>query len=111
MTTLTGGHFQNFLAQPLANGYLLLQLSHDAQATGSVQVVAGPNIRVPLDANGSVSGVINVWANGDLTPTTTFYFVQVFAADGTVQSSPQLLKLTIPSGATYNLDNWIPLSP
>ena len=58
---ITGGAFQDFEGNVLANGYLTMQLSHDEQeAVDPGEVVAGLILRVPLDANGNVAGTVYV---------------------------------------------------
>lgn len=109
MTQLTGGAFQDPLGNPLVNGYLLLQLNQDAQYAASNQLVFGGRpIRIQLDANGNVAGTQSVFANGDLTPNTTFYFINVYSQSGILQNNPSPLTITIPSGSTYNLGTWVP---
>lgn len=109
MTQLTGGAFQDPLGNPLANGYLLLQLNQDAQyATSNQLVFGGVAIRIQLDANGNVASTQSVWANGDLTPAGTFYYINVYNSKGVLQNNPTPLTITIPSGSTYNLGLWIP---
>ena len=52
---IEGGLFQNFEGAPLANGTLLVQLSHDEQETVDPGLVTGyPKITIALDSNGNI---------------------------------------------------------
>ena len=111
MNTLVGGNFQTFLGQPLSNGYLVLELSHDGQGSGNTQIVAGTKVTVPLDNTGNVAGTgVSIWANDTLLPSGSFYWVEVHASDGRIVSSPQRIKLTVTSTPSpFNLGvNWVP---
>lgn len=109
LNQLTGGAFQDAFGNPLASGYLLLTLSHDEQGASSSQVVGGLTVRVPLDNTGNVVPNISVWANDTLTPSGSFYLVQIFKADGKLVSSPGLQLTVTSSPSPFNLGtNWTP---
>jgi hypothetical protein len=65
---------------PLANGYLTLQLTADAIYTGA-QVSAGIKTKIMLDGSGSFSDN-NTIPNDSMTPSTTRYFAVAYASDG-----------------------------
>ena len=68
---------------PLANGYLVMQLSHDGQSGTPNQVVSGLKQRVTLNASGQISPAVAIYSNTGLLPANTFYRITVYAADGT----------------------------
>lgn len=103
---IQGGGYQDNGGNPLANGYLTFQLSHDAQyQTGGVQIVGGIAQRVQLDGNGNVptSPAAFVYSNDVLAPAGTYYIVNAYKSDGTsawratqrwtLSSSPNPLSL------------------
>jgi len=110
--TIIGGAFSDFQGGPLANGYLVMELSHDAQQTDTPgEIVAGLKIRVPLDNNGNVAGTVLVWPTDQLLPSGNFYIVNAYRSDGTkAWAYPQ--NLTVPSSPSpYNIGNWVPTNP
>jgi hypothetical protein len=108
MTRLTGGLFQDQSGTPLINGYLLWELSADCRVTATNQVLASGQVcRILLDMIGSVGGNQSLWSNADLTPVDTHYLVRLFDYQGSaLWSSPQ--RITIPSGASYDLGLFVP---
>jgi hypothetical protein len=107
-TQLIGGGFQDLEGNPLALGFLTMELSQDEVATGVGQVGFGIKIRVPLDGSGNVSGTVLVWGNDDLTPVNSYYTVNAFTAKGQLAWGPQYQVVV--SGATFDLGTWIPNS-
>ena len=83
---------------PLSNGYLLLQLSHDGNFSNSNQVVGGFRLRVALNSSGQTSAPVAIYSNTGLTPANSFYFITIYAADGT-EVVPRS-KVTIPNTPT-----------
>ncbi len=82
--TLSGGAFETFEGQPLAFGYLIMQLSHDAEyVAGPYQIAAGIKLRIPLDVNGNILPTVNVWSNDVISPPGSYYDVMAYEADGT----------------------------
>jgi hypothetical protein len=79
--TITGT-FLNAQGVPLANGYLVFQLSHDGKSGTPNQVVSGLNLRVTLNSNGQISPAVAIYSNTGLLPAGSFYFVTVYAEDG-----------------------------
>lgn len=83
---IQGGGFQDSGGNPLANGFLTFQLSHDAQySTGGVQITGGITQRVQLDGIGNVptSPATFIYSNDVLAPGGTYYIVNAFRRDGT----------------------------
>ena len=68
---------------PLANGYLVMRLSHDGQSATPNQVVSGLTQRVTLNSSGQISPAVAIYSNTGLLPANTFYRITVYAADGT----------------------------
>lgn len=105
--TITGGGFQNSLGNPLADGYLIFQLSQDARVATNQQVVAGYKVTIPLDSSGNGSG--SIWANDVLSPAGTFYNVSAYSAEGQLVWGPNPQQvLSTPS--PFNIGAWIPAS-
>lgn len=76
-------HFETSEGVPVANGYVLIRLSQDAQVPSlPAQICAGISSRIDLDENGDTEGQSVVWANSALLPSGTFYLVDVFTAQG-----------------------------
>lgn len=112
---IIGGPFQDALGNPLANGYLVFQLQHDATVSGAVngQIVGGISIRVPLDVNGFIQGTVSgspikIWPNDILRPGNTSYIVWAYDANNRLAfDNPQVQQvLSVPS--PYNINNWTP---
>lgn len=112
--TLKNGGFTDFEGNPLASGYLLLQLSHDeSYSVGPNQVVGGLKLQINLDANGNipVSPATLVYSNDVLTPSGSVYYVRAFKADGTeAWASPQIWNLAA-SPNPLDVGTIAPLSP
>lgn len=76
------GTWQNVDGNPLANGYLLMHITDDAQIPTVGQISSLIKFKVTLDANGSILGTVNIWPNNVLNPATTQYVVQAYSAAG-----------------------------
>lgn len=112
LNRISGGLFRDFEGTPLSSGYLIMELSHDEQDTAALaQVVAGLKIRVPLDNNGNIAGVVNVEVNSTLLPANSYYIVNAYRNDGTkAWKAAQFVQ--VPASPTpYNVGNWIPTNP
>lgn len=109
LNQLTGGAFQDSLGVVLASGYLLLELSQDAQVNTSTQVVSGYIVRISLDANGNVatSPAQLVWPNDVLSPAGTFYNVSVYNAQGQLVWGPNAQQV-LSSPSPFNIGTWVP---
>ena len=80
--TITGT-FVDPQGNPLANGYLVMRLSHDGQSGTPNQVVSGLTQRITLNSSGQINPAVAIYSNTGLLPANTFYRVTVYAADGT----------------------------
>lgn len=115
LVQIQGGSFQSFEGDPLANGYLVVELSHDEQDTGPTpptQVVAGLRQTILLDTNGGIpsSPAVKVHANSTLNPANSFYSVMAFKQNGTqAWRAPQYW--TIPNTDPYDVGNIVPNNP
>lgn len=103
---LTGGGFQDFAGNPLANGYLEFTLSTDTNV-GGIYVCSGVTVRVQLDAEGNVqeSPAQNIWGNDAMSPVS-YYRVTGYAANGQPVWGPNNQKIT--GSGTFELGMWIP---
>lgn len=106
---LSGGAFQDCLGGVLANGYLIMELSQDAQVNGSTQVVAGYKVQITLDASGNVkaSPAQSVWPNDVLSPANTFYIVSAFTENGQLVWGPNPQQV-FSSPSPYDIGAWVP---
>lgn len=104
---LIGGHFQDAEGNVLANGYLKMKLSQDANV-GGVNVAAGVEITIQLDASGDVvsSPAQSVWGNDALSPVNTFYRVTAFTASGQPVWGPNNQQVL--GSGTFDLSTWVP---
>ncbi len=109
---ITGGAFQDFEGNVLANGYLTMQLSHDeGESVDPGQVVGGLSLRVPLDPFGNIAGTVLVWPNDQLNPANSYYVVNAYRRDGTqAWLSPQFQTVTT-SPSPFNVGAWVPNNP
>jgi hypothetical protein len=109
---LINGNFQDAEGNVLALGNLVLELSQDEQLSSLAgQVASGIKITISLNSSGSVSTSPpqSVWPTDVMNPSGASYTVWAYTAEGQLAWGPNY-GLTIPSGATYDLDNWVPNS-
>lgn len=106
---LAGGAFQDCLGNVLANGYLVMELSQDAQVNGSTQVVSGYKVQIQLDGSGNVktSPAQSVWPNNVLSPASTFYIVSAFTQNGQLVWGPNPQQV-LGSPSPYDIGAWVP---
>lgn len=103
---IVGGAFQDAAGNPLNGGSVTFRLSTDAVASGT-QVSAPILTSAVLDANGNISGTVNIWPNDQLNPTTTVYRIKVYTVTGLLAWQSEN---TIPSGAgTFDIGTLTPL--
>lgn len=76
LVQLIGGNFADFAGNPVENGILWLTLSADSIEGGNIFGPFAP-AKILLDATGSVLGVQFIYANDDLLPAGSFYWVEV----------------------------------
>lgn len=110
---IIGGPFQDPLGNPLSNGFLLMQLQHDAVALGTGQIIGNVAVRVPLDANGFIQGTVTgnpvfIWPTNVLLPSGTLYTVWAYDASNKLAwDNPQIQPVnSVPS--PFNVNAWIP---
>jgi hypothetical protein len=109
---LSGGAFQDALGNVVANGYIIMQLSQDAQVTGAspeIQITAGRTLKINLDSSGNIaaSPAQYAWPNDVLTPANTYYTVAVYTASGQLVWGPNAQQvLSTPS--PYDVGLWSP---
>jgi hypothetical protein len=115
---LIGGHFQDAMGNVLAEGSLTMELVQDEQLSSSTgQVCGGIKITIPLDEEGNVFGTSGdesepnqyVWPTDVMTPSGASYTVWGYTAEGELAWGPNY-NLLVPSGSTFDVDNWIPNS-
>jgi len=106
---ITGGGFQNAIGALLANGYILFELSQDAQVNGTTQITAGFTVQVDLDSSGNVitSPAQQVWPNDVLSPGGTFYNVSVYSATGQLVWGPNAQQV-LSSPSPFVIGAWVP---
>ena len=105
-TELIGGGFQDSEGNALANGYLKMHLSQDCTVTGVGNICSGIDITIQLDSNGNAVAGQYVWSNLVLSPQNNYYRVTGYSAAGQKAWGPN--NQQVGSGATYNLDLWVP---
>ena len=110
---IIGGPFQDALGNPLADGYLMMQLQHDAVVPTIGLVAGGIAVRVPLDGSGYVQGTVTgapiyAWPNDILLPSGGTYIVWAYdASNRFVWDNPQIQSIkSTPS--PFNINAWVP---
>ena len=110
---LEGGHFQDASGNILEFGTLRMKLVQDEQLSSSTgQVCGGIDVLISLDVNGSVSVspiAQYVWPTDVMAPSGASYTVWGYSAEGQLAWGPNY-GLLVPSGATFDLDAWVPNS-
>jgi hypothetical protein len=106
---LSGGAFQDSNGAIIANGYLLFELSQDAQVNTTEQICAGYKVKVLLDSNGNIqaSPAQYMWPNDVLTPAGTFYLVSGYTAQGQLVWGPNAQQV-FSTPSPYNVGLWTP---
>ena len=107
---ITSGYFHNLEGDPLADGYLLFELSQDCIVNTTTMICAGFSIQVPLNASGSVVSS-PLWPVDVLTPIypslPLFYTVTAYSAAGQKVWGPYSQSVNS-SPRPFNLGTWIP---
>ena len=82
--------FQDGAGNVLASGTLVLRLNTMASAQGAGGGQIEPiDVVIPLTTTGLIAGApINLWANDQLTPTTTFYTARLYTSGGLLVGGP-----------------------
>jgi hypothetical protein len=110
---LIGGPFQDALGNALSNGYLIMQLQHDAVALNTGQIVGNLSVKIPLDINGYIQGTvvgapIFVWPNSILLPANGNYIIWAYSSTNQlVWDNPQVQQV-LSSPSPFNVNAWIP---
>jgi len=110
---IIGGPFQDALGNALSDGYLIMQLQHDAVALNTGQIVGGKSVVIPLDINGYIQGTVTgapvyIWPNNVLLPSTTTYIVWAYdSVNRPVWDNPQIQTVSN-SPSPFNVNAWIP---
>jgi hypothetical protein len=104
---IAGGGFQDAEGNPLASGYLIFQLSQDAQVNGTTEITAGSKLNIPLDGSGNVLGTPSIWPNDVIAPANTFYIVSAYSENGQLVWGPNAQQvLSTPS--PFSIGAWVP---
>jgi hypothetical protein len=109
---IIGGPFQDALGNPLSNGYLVMQLQHDAVALNSGQIMGNVSVHIPLDINGRIQGTVSgapvfVWPNSALLPAGGNYLIWAYTSIGQLAwDNPQVQ--VVGSANPFNVNTWIP---
>ena len=108
---IIGGAFQDPAGNPLANGYLLFELSQDGLVNGSSQIAAGREIKITLDTNGNVvaSPAQYLWPNDVIIPINTFYTVSAYTSSGQLVWGPNSQQV-LSSPSPFDITAWVPAS-
>ena len=118
LVKLINGNFQDFEGNIVANGSLKLEISQDEQLSSSTgQLCGGRTVSIPLDASGNILGSSTspsgpaqyVYPTDAMVPINASYTGWVYTAQGQLVWGPNY-GLLVPSGATFNVDNWVPNS-
>jgi hypothetical protein len=107
MITLTGGSFQDSNGTVLAGGTVAMRLSQDAVVASPPygQVTANETITFSLNSYGNFvsSPLCQIWSNAELSPTSTFYFVDAYDATG-IKANRDVILWSFPQGAGSTVD-------
>lgn len=113
-TPIQGGGFQDCLGNPVANGRLIMILSQPAldSLSNSIQVCSGEELVYALDASGDIITTDNplIWANVNLTPSTTYYMARVYTKGGQLAWGPNAITVAL-SGSVVDVSDWVPGNP
>lgn len=86
---------------PVANGYLIINLSKDVTSP-SGPVAAKLKAKVMLDENGEITGNPQFWTSEDLIPNDSYYITVVYTATGERIAGP-LNILVVPLSGGFGL--------
>jgi len=97
--------FQNSSGTVVANGFLRLQLSQNAEITSGGGQVTNQPLFLALDSSGKITSQA-IWFNDELTPSGTVYSAQLFGSNGLLLI--QDLGYWSISGASADLSAMVP---
>lgn len=109
---IVGGPFQDALGNALSNGYLIMQLQHDAASSGAAQIAGNISVKVPLDVNGYIEGTVigtpvYIWPNSILVPGGGNYLVWLYTSTNQLAwDNPQVQ--TVADTNPFNVNTWVP---
>ena len=106
---IVGGSFQDLLGNPIAYGYLKLELAQTGPVVGASEICDMSAVMLALDASGniSVSPPQYVWPNDADSGVITYYRASVYSATGQLvwgPNSQRVLSTTSP----FNVGTWVP---
>lgn len=105
---LAGGNWQDAEGNELANGYLVMTLSQDAQANQNTQISGGRKIHIFLDGAGNVITAPGqfVWGNDVLSPVGTYYTVEAYTENGQLVWR-EIVQVTS-NTSEFDVGTWVP---
>lgn len=74
---------------PVVNGYITIRLNMDGTSTD--EAVNSKFTRISLDANGALVGNPQFVTNASISPTGTYYIVNVYKANGQLIGGPLIM--------------------
>ncbi len=83
--------FVNPDGTPVANGYIRIRLNQDGSVNNTQ--IQSSFTQIPLDSNGTIVGSPVFWTNASISPSGTYYVLQVYAASGQLISGPSRLTV------------------
>jgi hypothetical protein len=106
---IIGGAFQDATGNPLANGYLLMELSQDGQVNSNTEIAAGFKLKIPLDSSGNIitSPAQFVWPNDVISPANTFYIVSAYTFAGQLVWGPNAVQV-FSTPSPFPIGTWNP---
>lgn len=84
--------FSDPLGRPLSNGMAVITLNTDVQSPNG-QLCAGLEVSVPLDSDGEMTSVPQVWQNASLSPTGSVYILRAYSSAGELVFGP--MQITV----------------
>lgn len=85
--------FQDPQGNVLANGSITFDLSAPAEVTGGGQIVP-TRVEVILTSAGLIPASTVIWANDQINPTNTVYFVSIYNSNGLLVSGPLFWRIS-----------------
>ena len=76
---------------PVSNGQVELRLSVDCQTTSTTQIGSGFVTDIPLDSTGTITGSYLIWQNASLTPSGSYYVINVYTSSGQLVQGPDVI--------------------
>lgn len=106
LKTLTSSvAFTDAQGNPIANGYIVFNLSGPANIIAGGEIVPVPPITITLTVNGFVTPGQKIMGNDELQPTGTYYIVKVFNDNNVLVRGPQ--KWILSGAAPIDLANMV----